>query len=155
MIRHCPRCSNAVELKALDRVRAEDGPLALGVSGMPAATCAKGHAAPIHRDFMLWLIQELKARAATLPGGEAKGLLMKKYLCACGKELGGKPEGRRAFPFELAFEGAPAFQAELEMPLFKCPGCGKEQLRSAKEAQQHVVQAIVSINDAAGFPHSG
>ena len=155
MIRSCPRCSSAVQATSLARLSAEARPLALHVSGMPAVRCAKGHAMPIQRDFMLWLIQEIKARAGALPGGEARGLLLKKYFCACGKELSRKPDGQRAFPLELEFEGAPAFRAEMELPVFKCPACGKEQLRSAKEAQQHVAQAIVSLNDAAGFPHSG
>jgi hypothetical protein len=41
------------------------------------------------------------------------------------------------------------------MPVYKCTGCGKEQLRSAKELQGHAAQAIAALNDAAGFPHSG
>ena len=155
MIRACPRCSGAVQVGTLDRLSAEARPLALHVTGMPAVKCAKGHAVPINRDFMLWLIQELKARAAALAGGEERGMLFKKYFCACGKELGGKPEKRQAFPFDMAREGAPAFKAEVEMPVYKCAGCGKEQLRSANEAQKHVAQVVVSLNDAAGFPHSG
>jgi len=156
MIKHCPRCSNAVEMKTLERVSAEDAPLKLSVAGMPAAKCAKGHAAPIDRDFMLWLIHELKNRGGSVPAGEAKGMLLKKYLCAaCGKELASKSERRHAFPFDLAYQGAPAFKAEVDMPLYKCTGCGKEQLRSAKELQGHIAQAIASLNDAAGFPHSG
>lgn len=155
MIKHCPRCSNAVEMKMLDRVSAEDAPLKLSVSGMPAAKCAKGHAAPIDRDFMLWLIQEVKIRGGALPAGEAKGMLFKKYTCTCGKELESKSDKRRSFPLELTYQGAPAFKAELEMPVYKCTGCGKEQLRSAKELQGHVAQTIAALNDAAGFPHSG
>lgn len=155
MIRACPRCSSPVELKALDRLSGEDKPLALRIEGMPAMKCAKGHATPVNRDFMLWLIQELKERAAGLPAGSEKGMLMKKYLCgACGAELSA-PAGRSAFPFQLAFEGTPAFRAEIELPLSKCPQCGKEQLRSARDAQRHMAAAIVAINDAAGFPHSG
>ena len=41
------------------------------------------------------------------------------------------------------------------MPLYKCTGCGKEQARSTKELHDHVAQAIVAVNDGAGFPHSG
>ena len=37
MIKHCPRCGDAVEMKTLGRVSAEDKPLALSVTGMPAA----------------------------------------------------------------------------------------------------------------------
>ena len=155
MIKHCSRCSNAVELKALETVSAEDVPLKLTVSGMPAAKCAKGHAAPIDRDFMLWLIHELKSRGGSLPAGEAKGMLFKKYYCACGKELESKSDKRQTFALELAYQGAPAFKAELEMPVYKCTACGKEQLRSAKELQGHAAQAIAGLNDAAGFPHSG
>jgi hypothetical protein len=155
MVKTCPRCSGAMELKILDSLTAEDKPLALRVAGMPAAKCAKGHAAPFDRNFMLWLIHELKARAASLPGGEEKGMLLKKYLCACGKELAGNSDRRQAFPFDLAYEGAPPFKAEIDMPVYKCTSCGKEQLRSAKEVQKHAAQAIASLNDAAGFPHSG
>jgi hypothetical protein len=155
MIKHCPRCPNPVEMKTLERISAEDAPLKLSVAGMPAAKCPKGHTAPIDRDFMLWLIQELKTRGAALPAAEAKGMLLKKYICACGRELASKSERRRAFPFDLAYQGAPAFKAEIDMPLYKCTGCGKEQLRSAKELQGHVAQAIAALNDAAGFPHSG
>jgi DNA-directed RNA polymerase subunit RPC12/RpoP len=142
-------------MKTLDRVSAEDAPLKLTVTGMPAAKCAKGHAAPIDRDFMLWLIQELKSRGGALAAGEAKGMVFKKYTCACGKELESKSERRQSFPLELAYQGAPAFKAELDMPVYRCTGCGKEQLRSTKELQGHTAQAIAALNDAAGFPHSG
>jgi DNA-directed RNA polymerase subunit RPC12/RpoP len=142
-------------MKTLDRVSAEDAPLKLTVTGMPAAKCAKGHAAPIDRDFMLWLIQELKTRGGSLPAGEAKRMVFKKYTCACGKELQSKSEKRQSFPLDLAYQGAPAFKAELDMPVYKCTGCGKEQLRSTKELQGHTAQAIAALNDAAGFPHSG
>jgi hypothetical protein len=155
MIKHCPRCSGPMEAKTLDRVSAEDAPLKLSVSGMPAAKCAKGHAAPIDRDFMMWLIHELKARGASLPGAEEKGMLLKKYICGCGKELASKSERRQNFNFDLAYSSAPAFKADLEMPVYKCTGCGKEQLRSSKEVQKHAAQAIAALNDAAGFPHSG
>lgn len=155
MIKHCPRCPNLVELKTLDKVSAEDAPLKLTVSGMPAVKCPKGHAAPIDREFMLWLIHELKARAGTLPAGEAKGMLFKKYLCGCGGELAAKSERRQAFPMDLAYQGAAAFKAELDMPMYQCTKCGKEQLRSTSELQRHTSQAIAALNDAAGFPHSG
>ncbi|HEU0258984.1 MAG TPA: hypothetical protein VFR57_06155 [Burkholderiales bacterium] len=142
-------------MRTLDRVSAEDAPLKLTVTGMPAAKCAKGHAAPIDRDFMLWLIQELKSRGGALAAGEAKGMVFKKYTCACGKELESKSEKRQSFPLDLAYQGAPAFKAELDMPVYRCTGCGKEQLRSTKELQGHTAQAIAALNDAAGFPHSG
>jgi hypothetical protein len=42
MIKHCPRCGNAVEMKTLDTVSGGEAPLKLTATGMPAAKCAKG-----------------------------------------------------------------------------------------------------------------
>jgi hypothetical protein len=155
MRKSCPRCSGAVEQKTLGKLSAEDGPLKLTVEGMPAAVCAKNHAAPVDGNFMLWLIQALKQGEAALPVGAEQGLVFKKHLCgACGKELASKSERRQAFPQRLEYEGYPAFQAEIEMPLYKCTGCGKEQLRSAKDVSKHTSMAIAGLNDAAGFPHA-
>jgi DNA-directed RNA polymerase subunit RPC12/RpoP len=155
MRRACPRCSGAVQQKSLGRLSAEDAPLKLTVEGMPAAVCDKNHASPVDSDFMLWLIHELKQRDTALPTAAEKGALFKKYLCAaCGKELASKSERRQSYPLELAYAGYPPFKAEIEMPVYKCTGCGKEQLRSAKEVQKHTSMAIAALNDAAGFPHA-
>jgi hypothetical protein len=150
----CPRCSGGVEQKTLGVISVEASPLRLTVEDMPAAGCAKSHTAPVDNDFMLWLIQELKRREAALPAGEEKGTLFKKFLCGCGKELAAKSERKQTFPLELAYAGHPGFKAAIEMPVYKCSGCGKEQLRSVKEAQKHTSHAIAELNDAAGFPHA-
>ena len=95
-IPHCARCSGACELKRLASVSGEDGPLKLTVLEIPVFTCTKGHSAPVHRDFMTWLIQEIRAREALIAAGKAEGMLFKKHLCGeCGKELASKPERRR------------------------------------------------------------
>jgi hypothetical protein len=150
----CPRCSGGVAQKALGRLSAENGPVKLTVEDMPAAVCSMGHASPVDRNFMLWLIQAFKEREAALPAGAEQGMIFKKYLCGCGKELASKSERRQTFAQELAYEGYPAFRAELEMPVFKCVGCGKEQLRSANDVRRHTSMAIAGLNDAAGFPHA-
>jgi len=155
-IPHCARCSGACELKTLPSVSGEDGPLKLTVLDMPVLACAKTHKAPVHRDFMLWMIQQIRAREAQIAAGKEEGLLFKKRLCgACGKELAAKPERRQVFPYELKYEDLKPFKLEIEMPLYKCTACGKEQIRSAKELHDHVPGAIVGVNDGAGFPHSG
>jgi hypothetical protein len=151
----CPLCRASVEQQTLGPLSVEDPPLKLTVEGMPAARCAKNHPSPVDNDFMLWLIQELKERAAVLPAASESGMIFKKHLCACGKELAAKPERRQAWPQELAYEGYPAFKAGIELPVYKCTGCGKEQLRSTKEAHRHTAQAVAALNDAAKFPHSG
>jgi hypothetical protein len=155
-IPRCAKCSGACELKALPSVSGEHGPLKLNLLEMPVFACPKNHKTPVHRDFMLWMIQEIRAREAQIAAGKEEGLLFKKHLCgACGKELAAKPERRQAFPYELKYEELKPFKVEVEMPLYRCTGCGKEQIRSAKDLHGHVAQAIVGINDSAGFPHSG
>jgi hypothetical protein len=155
MRKSCPRCSGAVQAKALGRLSAEDGPLRLTVEGLPAAVCAKNHASPVDGNFMLWLIQALKQGESALPAGAEQGFLfIKKYLCGCGKELASKSERRQAFPQRLEYEGYAPFQAEIEMPVYKCSGCGKEQLRSGNDVRKHTSMAIAGLNDAAGFPHA-
>ncbi len=155
-IPRCARCSNACELKTLASVSGEDGPLKLTLQAMPIFECAKGHKAPVHGDFMIWLIREIRAREAQIAAGKEQGMIFKKHLCgACGKDLAPKPERRQEYSYELKYEETSPFKLELDMPLYKCSSCGKEQLRSTKDLHAHVAQAIVGINDSAGFPHSG
>ena len=155
-IPHCPMCSGICELKTLPGVSGEDGALKLTLRELPVFQCPKNHKVPVHRDFMLWLIQEIRARENQIAAGREQGMLFKKHLCAgCGRELGSKADRRQAHPYELKYEELAPFQLEIELPVYKCAGCGKEQIRSAKELHAHVPNAIVGINDAAGFPHSG
>jgi hypothetical protein len=155
-IPHCPMCSGTCELRTVPAVSGEDGNLKLTVRDLPVFQCAKNHKVPVHRDFMLWLIQEIRAREAQIAVGKEQGMIFKKHLCAgCGKELSAKPERRQAYPHDLKYEDLAPFKLEVELPVYKCAGCGKEQIRSAKELHGHVPAAVVGINDAAGFPHSG
>ena len=153
---HCARCSGACELKTLPSVSGEDGPLKLTLLNMPVFRCAKGHAAPVHRDFMLWLIQQTRAQEESIAAGREEGMIFKKHLCgACGKDLAAKSERRQAFPSELTYEELAPFTIQIEMPLYKCTACGKEQIRSTRDLHGRVAGAMVGVNDTAGFPHSG
>ena len=155
-IPRCARCSSNSELTALPSASGEDGPLKVTVLKMPVFACAKHHKAPVHADFMLWLIREIRAREAQIAAGKEEGMIFKKHLCvACGKELASKTERRQAFPYELKYEELAPFTLQLEMPVYKCTACGKEQIRSTRDLHGHVAQAMVGINDGAGFPHSG
>lgn len=142
-------------LAPLNPVSASDGPFKLSVTGMPALRCVKGHSLPVDQEFMVWLIHQLKDRGAALPAGQAKGMIFSKYLCSCGAELPAKSEPSQAFPLELAYESTPPFKAVVEVPVYKCAACGKVQMRSPKAVTSHAAQAIVKLNDAVGFPHSG
>jgi predicted RNA-binding Zn-ribbon protein involved in translation (DUF1610 family) len=155
-ISHCPMCSAARELATLPVISGEGAGLKLVARDLPVLRCAKNHNAPVHRDFMLWLIQEVRSRESQIEAGREEGMLFKKHLCgACGKDLASKSERRQAYAYELSYEDLAPFKIDIELPVYKCTACGKEQIRSAKELHAHVPAAIVGINDAAGFPHSG
>jgi len=152
----CVKCVSPCELKTLPSVDALDGSLKLTVLEFPIFACAKNHRLPVHRDFMLWLIQEIRAREGQIAAGREEGMIFKKHLCGdCGKDLAAKSERRQAFPYELKYEELVPFKVELDMPIYKCTACGKEQIRSTKELHGKVPAAMVGINDSAGFPHSG
>jgi hypothetical protein len=154
--RLCARCSGVMHSVKLDKVSAGEAPIRLTVTGLPAFACAKGHHAPVHREFMVWLMHEVREKhVPSIPGGEAKGLLFKKYHCACGAELPAQTARSASFGFDLAYPETSAFRGEIELALYKCPACNKEQARSAKEVAAAAPAALVALNDAAGFPHSG
>jgi hypothetical protein len=155
-VKLCAKCSGAMIPATLDKVSAGEPPVRLTMTGFPVFACPKGHHAPVHRDFMVWLMHELREKhVPAVPAGEAKGMLFKKYHCACGAELPAQPARNAGFAFDLAYAQSPAFKGEIEVPLFKCGSCGKEQARSAKEVAGAAPAAIAALNDAAGFPHSG
>jgi len=140
----------------LDKVTAADGPVRLNLAGVTVLSCAKGHRAPVNRDFMVWLLHELRDKhVPAIPGGEARGMLFKKYHCACGAQLPAQAARNAGFGFELNHPEAGAFRLEIEIPGYKCGSCGKEVARSAKELAGLVPTAVAALNDAAGFPHSG
>ncbi len=153
----CPHCRAPMDdhVSTLGPLMGEHGGLRLGLDALPARKCPDGHASPVDKDFMLWLLVELKERAESLPGGTEKGMVFKKHYCQCGKELPANPAGRHTFPAELSYEGKYAFNAAFDVPVYKCEGCGREQVRSATEIRKDTSHAMVGITDQARFPHSG
>ena len=155
-IPRCARCSSACELTTLASVSAEDGPVKLTLLEMPVFACAKNHKVSVHGDFMIWLTHEIRAREGQIAAGKEEGMIFKKQLCGgCGKDLASKSERRQAFPYELKYEDLAPFKLHIDMPLYKCTACGKEQIRSTKDLHGHATLAMVGVNDGAGFPHSG
>ena len=155
MKKSCGICGAPNQATTIEK-SGEYAPVKIGVRGMPAAKCSHGHFSPVEQEFMLWLIHELKDKQTTLVAGQESGMLFfKKYTCACGAALAAQSERRQAFPLELAYEGYPPFMAEVEAPVYKCTGCGKEQLRSHNAIRSHTSQAVARLHDAAGFPHAG
>jgi len=156
-VKRCPHCRSPMDPtpRALPPLSGEHGSLRLTIEELPAVVCPNGHHAPVDPDFMYWLIQELKERAGKVPGGQDKGLFLKKYVCTCGSILDARSDHRETVRERIAYEDRLRFDAFFEFAMHKCPGCGKSQLRSGKEAQRDVAHSLAGITDAARFPHSG
>lgn len=149
----CPLCEHRLSRTPLPAFSGDEQPLRVTLNAMPALQCATGHTYFVDPGFPLWLMQLLvDEKEAQLPAGEAKGFILKKYLCReCGGELAAKQDHRHAFRFDAAFGEEPGFEVELSMPVYKCPGCGKEQLHSLEEVRKLTPAALVHAYKGAGI----
>lgn len=153
----CPLCQQSLARKNLPAFSGDEDPLRVTLTGMPTLQCPTGHTYFTRPDFPLWLMRHLMDEdEATLPAGEAKGFILKHYVCReCGKNLAPKQDHRHAFHFDVAPDKAPAFGVELAMPVYKCTGCGKEQLHSVEEVRKLTPAALVHAFKAAAIKAPG
>jgi len=103
---------------------------------MPFAACAQGHKRFLSTSFSAHLMDLVADPDAyrDLPAAIKKGLLTKHYHCpGCGQELPLAPTGRQAREVKAEIGKAAPFRIALEVPVFKCGGCGKESIRSPDE----------------------
>ena len=124
---------------------------------MPALACDKPHLYFVDPEFPLWLMNHLVDEdEPTLPAGDKTGLIFKAYLCHdCGKPLSPKLDHVHAFNLKLAYAGESEFQVEIAMPVFRCSGCGKEQMHSLSEVRKLTPAALVHAFRDAGIKAAG
>jgi hypothetical protein len=154
-LRVCVRCRSATNLQRLGPVSGEVKGLLVTVHGLPVLTCSNGHRQFIHREFPLQLLERLVDKdEVELPAGEEKGMLFKHFYCkACDAELLPKPDHRHTFTIDVSFPDIDSFRIDLTMPVYKCSGCGKEQLHSLKEVQSRTPAALVHVFQASEIGH--
>ena len=159
----CPLCADrkgeAAPLQAstLAEFSGDEAPLQITLRGMPALRCAHGHTYFARPDFPLWLMQHLvEEDEAKLPAGDAKGLLFKRYACHdCGKDLAAKEDHRHSFHVPVTYPGIAPFSVGISMPVYRCTGCGKEQLHSLAELRKLTPAALVHAFKGAGIKAPG
>ena len=152
----CPLCHAPLERQVLEPFRGEEPPLSITVHGMPALACGK-HRYFVKPDFPLWLMNHLVEQdEASIPAGDPTGLIFKSYLCHdCGKALSPKRDHVHTFDLDLAYEAEPRFRVEVAMPVFRCGGCGREQIHSLAEVRKLTPAALVRAFKAAGIKAPG
>ena len=148
----CRQCSAPMQLQSIGTVSGEDGILKVSVSDFPALVCERGHRHFIARDFPMKLLEKLADGEKTgLASSKKQGLLFKKYHCGkCGDPLGAEGEPR-PFGFEVTISDAPQMRVEFTLPVYKCAGCGEQQVRDYGEVEGHVPAALAHGFQAAGL----
>ena len=152
--RPCVRCRGNTRPAVLENAAGEAAPLTLMLQGMPILTCDKGHRQFVHAEFPRWLVEHLiDEDEARLPAGEEQGLLRKHYRCGgCGAELQAQADRRETFPIDMTLGDLGPFRVELTAPVYRCPGCSREQLHSLKEVRKRTPAALAHAFQAAELP---
>ena len=151
--RPCPTCRGETTAQPIDSMSGHEHPLQVTVRGMTVQRCAAGHTHFVAIDFPLTVLKHLVDEdEAALPAGEKKGLIFKHFHCQdCHQELAAKPDHRHTFSVQVALEGVDPFGVDLEMPVYRCPGCGKEQLHSLDEIREHTPAALAQAFQDGGI----
>jgi hypothetical protein len=148
----CSKCKGEMTVKTLDAFSGEDGALKVTIHAMPAAVCGQGHRRFVYPLFAGSLMDMMMDEEAYqfAPAAVKKGLFTKRYHCpGCGQELPGSPTGSQSREATAEFKNADPFKFVVDVPLYKCAGCGKECIRSAEETGKLAMSATGNAYRAA------
>lgn len=152
-LKPCKACSAEVEVGALDMFRGVEGPVAVGVNGMPALICANGHKRFLYAEFVAQLMDSAVQAAMTTPPPPAvkRGLLRKHYHCSsCDAELPATATGKSEREVDATFRNAAPFKLVVQVDVHRCPQCGREHVLSNEEAGASAFKAVAHGFHAAG-----
>lgn len=155
--RKCRQCHTDMHPDTIASLAGEDGVVKISVSGMPVMVCERGHKHFVQPDFPMKVLQHVAdEEEVKLPAGKKKGLIFKEYLCGkCGEKLGAEA-ATKPFGFDVKVDDHPQFRVELNVPVYKCSACGREQLRDRGEVQELTPAALAHGFQAAGLkPEAG
>lgn len=144
MSKPCSKCKGEMSPKVLDPFHGEEGGLKLTVDGMPALICDQGHKRFIHIEFAAQLMDLVMNPEvfSGIPSARQKGLFKKRYYCSrCDAELPDSPTGHQKVEVVAELRKAEPFKVPLDVPVFRCGGCGKDSIRSVEETARLAFKA--------------
>ncbi len=150
--RPCPSCRGDTTLEKVQEATGREDPLAVTLRGLPVLRCGEGHVHFTAVDFPLKLLEHLvKEDEKELPHAQKKGIIFKHFHCEdCNEELQAKPDHRHVFEVEMKMPDVAPFIVDLSMPVYKCGGCGKQQIHNLDELKEHTPGALARAFEAAG-----
>lgn len=148
----CKRCKSEMHLEPLSGVAGDEGGVTITFRELPALVCAQGHRRFLRPEFPVQLLKRLSS-SVQLPAGEARGVVFKSYHCgSCGEKLAGAAAAPRTFEFDVGLEGVDPFRVALMVPVYACPSCGREQVRSLTEVTDRAPAAMARAFQSAEIP---
>ena len=140
----CKTCGSETKITTLGSFRGEEGPVAVIVNGMPALVCAKDHKRFLYPEFVA-LLMDIVADAekvAPQPPAVKRGLFRKRYHCnGCDAELPATSTKKSEQGLDASFKNAAPFKVVVQVALYKCEGCGREQVLSNEEVAASAFKA--------------
>ena len=141
----CKTCGGETKITTLGLFRGEHGPVAILVSGMPAVVCAQGHKRFLHSgsaDQLTDLVADAE-KFAPQPPAVRRGWFSKRYHCnGCDAELPAVPTKKSERVLDASLKGAAPFKVVVEVALYKCEGCGREQVLTNDEVAGSAAKAM-------------
>lgn len=132
----CSKCKGEMTVKPLETFSGEEGGVKVTIKAMPAAVCEQGHKRFVY-PLMAGMLMDMSMDEDTYtfaPSAVKKGFFTKHFHCpGCGQELPGTPTGSQAKEVTAEFKHMDPFTFQVDVPVYKCAGCGKECIHSAEE----------------------
>lgn len=148
----CRRCKAEMHFEPLSGVTGDEGGITVTFQGLPALVCAQGHRRFVRPEFPVQLLKRLSG-TVQMPAGEARGVLFKSYHCgSCGEKLASAAPNPKTFEFDVGLEGLDPFRVALMVPVYACPSCGREQVRSLTEVTDRTPAAMARAFQSAEIP---
>jgi len=141
----CKACGSATQVTTLGSFRGEEGTVAVTVNGMPALVCANGHKRFLYPEFVTRLMDFVAEpeKVAPQPPAVKRGLFKKHFHCSgCDAELPATPTKKSECVLDASFKNAAPFKVVVQVALYKCDGCGREQVLSNEDVATSAFKAV-------------
>jgi hypothetical protein len=141
----CKACGSETKVTTLGSFRGEEGTVAVMVNGMPALVCANGHKRFLYPEFVTRLMDFVAEpeKVAPQPPAVKRGLFKKHFHCSgCDAELPATPAKKSERELDATFKNAAPFKVVIQVALYKCGGCGREQVLSNEDVATSAFKAV-------------
>lgn len=144
-LKPCKECGSTTAVRTLDSFSGAEGSVTVIVDAMPAVVCTKNHKRFLYAEFAPSLIDFVAEpeRIAPQPPATKRGLIKKHYHCSgCDAELPVASSRMHERELDALFRNAAPFKVRVQVALYRCERCGREQVRSNEELSGDAFKAL-------------